>query len=255
MHASAWVQAFCGDVHLGMSGNVNVTAGPIGRHACASVSVGQKGCAMVYSYSCSRGAFVGASVDGTVTHTRSNANLAFYGRPLTAKDLLLGGCVDAPPAARALYRALNSMHNSFAYSQLATHGMQLQHAAAAGAALRLPLDATYSVDDFDAMKASNAAASAAPQALPPQRDLLSITELPSSMHGAALAAPLLGGSAAEAFASAPPESDAASPRAVERRSQDGGSVSDDDRLAGLPDSSADAASEMSDELPYSLFDD
>jgi hypothetical protein len=97
---------------------VGVSVGPIGREAAASVTMGRRGYAMVYSYSCSIGAFMGISIDGTVTHTRSNANLAFYGRPLTAKDLLLGGCVEAPPAARALYNALDSMTNSFAYSEL-----------------------------------------------------------------------------------------------------------------------------------------
>lgn len=114
----AYVQAFCGDVHLGLTGNVNVTVGPVGRDASASMCMGRKGYAMVYSYSCSRGAFMGMSIDGTVTHTRANANLAFYGRPLTAKDLLLAGSVDAPPAARSLYCALDTMINSFAYSDL-----------------------------------------------------------------------------------------------------------------------------------------
>lgn len=118
------MQAFCGDVHLGLSGNVNVTVGPVGRDASASMCMGSKGYAMVYSYSCSRGAFMGMSIDGTVTHTRANANLAFYGRPLTAKDLLLGGSVDAPPAARSLYSALDTMINSFAYSELQRGGLR-----------------------------------------------------------------------------------------------------------------------------------
>lgn len=112
------MQAFCGDVHLGFGGNVNVTVGPVGREASASMCMGKRGYAMVYSYSCSRGAFCGVSVNGTVTNTRASANLAFYGRPLTAKDLLLGGSVDAPPAARSLYNALDSMINSFAYGDL-----------------------------------------------------------------------------------------------------------------------------------------
>ena len=122
--ASFRVQAFCGDVHLGLSGNVNVTVGPVGRDASASMCMGRKGYAMVYSYSCSRGAFMGMSIDGTVTHTRANANLAFYGRPLTAKDLLLGGSVDAPPAARSLYSALDTMITSFAYSELQRGGLR-----------------------------------------------------------------------------------------------------------------------------------
>ena len=87
--------------------------------------MGKQGYAMVYSYSCSRGAFCGVSINGTVTSTRASANLAFYGRPLTAKDLLLGGSVDAPPAARSLYTALDSMINSFAYGDLQRPPSQL----------------------------------------------------------------------------------------------------------------------------------
>lgn len=113
-----FLQAFCGDVHLGVGGNVNVSVGPIGREASACMCMGKRGYAMVYSYSCSRGVFCGVSVSGTVTSTRASANLAFYGRPLTAKDLLRGGGVDAPPAARSLYNALDRMINSFAYGDL-----------------------------------------------------------------------------------------------------------------------------------------
>ena len=156
------LQAFCGDVHLGVSGNVNVAVGPVGRDASAAVSVGRRGCAMAYSYSCSRGAFVGVSIDGTVTHTRSNANLAFYGRPLTARDLLLGGVVEAPPAARTLYAALDALLNSFDYSQLAGQRARLAQSAAVGAALQMPPDATFSVDEFEAVGLKGAASASAP---------------------------------------------------------------------------------------------
>lgn len=103
------VAAFCGDVHLGVTGNLAVTLGPCGRDASAGVRFGHRGCTMAYSYSCSRGAYAGVALDGSVMHTRSAANLAFYGRPLSAKDLLMGGSADAPPAARTLYTALDSM--------------------------------------------------------------------------------------------------------------------------------------------------
>ena len=248
------LQAFCGDVHLGLQGNVNVTVGPIGRDASASVNVGQRGYSCVYSYSCSRGAFLGVSVDGTVTHTRSNANLAFYGRPLTAKDLLLGGSVEPPPAARTLYAALNSMLNSFGYSQLAGRSMHLQHSAAVGAALQLPLDATYSVDDFSSVKQANAEAAAAqaaqapappPAPWEPRQPLVSIVELPNSVHGGARPAAV---GAADAAMGADmllePSAPAVSSEARSEASE-----------GGLPGSGVDGTSEMSDDLPYALFDD
>jgi Las17-binding protein actin regulator len=236
-------------VHLGVSGNVNVTVGPVGRDASASLSVGQRGYAMVYSYSCSRGAFLGMSVDGTVTHTRSNANLAFYGRPLTAKDLLLGGSVDAPPAARTLYAALDSMLNSFGYSQLAGRPMHLQHSAAVGNALQLPLDATYSVDDFSSIKQANAAAAGVGAAPSAPRSLVSIVELQSSLHGAALpAAPPALSLPDEAPAGVGPAVLPSAPLVHDEQD----SEADPD---GLPGMAMDAASEASDDVPYSLFDD
>jgi hypothetical protein len=240
------VQAFCGDVHLGVAGNVNVTVGPIGRDAMASVCVGQRGYAMAYSYSCSRGAFVGASIDGTVTHTRSNANLAFYGRPLTAKDLLLGGYVEAPPAARTLYAALDSLMNSFGYSQLPLRTQAVQHSVDTRAAM--PLDATFSVDDFAVPEkpppdaSTSVYADAAPAALPsPARPIADgVLRLPC------LRLPQRAAAAAAAEPSAPslPEIDEESPApAAPLQSRT------------LPvHLTVDAASEMSDEAPISLFD-
>jgi hypothetical protein len=231
-------------VHLGVAGNVNVSVGPIGRDASASVCVGQRGCAMVYSYSCSRGAFIGVSIDGTVTHTRSNANMAFYGRPLTAKDLLLGGTVEAPPAARTLYSALNTMLNSFEYSALAGRCMPLHHSAAAGQPMRIPLDATFSVDDFSAMKDANVTASVSQQAtLVRARDPQAND---AAMHLELQATSALGRGSL----------DASTPAHVQLAST--ATVNDervDDDVGVAPASVADGTSEMSDEVPYSLFED
>ena len=51
----------------------------------------------------------GISVEGTVMTTRDRANRGFYGRPLTAKQLLLEGAVVPPTAARPLYAALDQL--------------------------------------------------------------------------------------------------------------------------------------------------
>jgi hypothetical protein len=40
---------------------------------------------------------------------RDAVNLHFYGRPLTAKQLLLGDAVPAPAAATTLYAALDAL--------------------------------------------------------------------------------------------------------------------------------------------------
>ncbi|KAI8366780.1 uncharacterized protein BYT42DRAFT_587856 [Radiomyces spectabilis] len=98
-----------GNVTLG--GNVSVAAGPIGRNAEASGSASLKHIAAIYSYSKTRGLFAGVSLEGSVVVTRGDANEKFYGRRVTAKELL-NGTVAPPPEADALYRALNArFHN------------------------------------------------------------------------------------------------------------------------------------------------
>lgn len=56
------MQAFCGSIHCGVGGNVSVAVGPMGRQADANMRVGRSGAALCYSYSCSRGAYVGESI-------------------------------------------------------------------------------------------------------------------------------------------------------------------------------------------------
>ncbi len=51
----------------------------------------------------------GVSVEGTIITTRDQANQGFYGRALTGKQLLLGGIVSQPTAAKALYAALHEL--------------------------------------------------------------------------------------------------------------------------------------------------
>jgi hypothetical protein len=84
-----------------------VAAGPIGRNAEASGSASLKHIAAVYSYSKTRGLFAGVSLEGSVVVTRSDANEKFYGKRVTAKELM-NGTISPPPEADALYRALNA---------------------------------------------------------------------------------------------------------------------------------------------------
>ena len=51
------------------------------RNAAALWQVGMGGAAVCYSYSCSKGAFAGVSVEGSLLTTRSDVNLDFYGGP------------------------------------------------------------------------------------------------------------------------------------------------------------------------------
>jgi lipid-binding SYLF domain-containing protein len=70
-----------------LGGDIAVAAGPVGRHAEASADVFMQG--EIYSYSRSKGLFGGVSVKGTIITSDVDANLAYYGKPLTAENILL----------------------------------------------------------------------------------------------------------------------------------------------------------------------
>ena len=103
-------------IQLGV--DVGVAVGPLGRSAEADIgattseAVGGSGrsgagiaMAPIYTYSLSKGLYAGVSLDGRVVMTRPRVNEKFYGRAVTAQELL-SGQVPNPPAAQPLYDAL-----------------------------------------------------------------------------------------------------------------------------------------------------
>ncbi|KAJ2999793.1 hypothetical protein HDV02_001816 [Globomyces sp. JEL0801] len=103
LNNSEAVKAFCrGNVTLG--GNVSVAAGPTGRSTEAAGSVVNP--APIYSYSKSKGLFVGMTLEGTLILTRQKANRELYGRDISAQEIL-SGRVPCPAEADGLYRMLN----------------------------------------------------------------------------------------------------------------------------------------------------
>jgi lipid-binding SYLF domain-containing protein len=102
LNTPAAVEAFTRDGDFTLGGNLSVTAGPIGRDAEAKIGIQ----AVMYSYSRSQGLFGGLSVEGTVMATRKDDNAAYYGRPVTAKDILTGN-VAAPAGAMTLQKTLS----------------------------------------------------------------------------------------------------------------------------------------------------
>ncbi|KAM3284866.1 hypothetical protein P3S67_023665 [Capsicum chacoense] len=104
------VKTFGGDAHLSVGAGVSAAAGIIGRTAEADLRAGTGGYAACYTYSCSKGAFVGCSLQGSVVTTRTRENSRFYGsQSLKASEILLGS-LPRPPAAAALYRALADLY-------------------------------------------------------------------------------------------------------------------------------------------------
>ena len=101
LNNDAAVRAFSrgGNVTIGV--DLSAAAGPVGRTAAGAVTP----TAAVYTYSRSKGLFVGVSLEGAVIGTQRQSNFNYYGRPVRA-DSILSGVTKAPPGAAPLRRAL-----------------------------------------------------------------------------------------------------------------------------------------------------
>ncbi|XP_058080180.1 uncharacterized protein LOC131228509 [Magnolia sinica] len=109
LHDSKAVKAFTSRMHFSLGAGLSAAAGPVGRVLEADLRAGIKGSGMCYTYSCSKGAFIGVSLESNFVATRMDTNLRFYGDPyLTTADILLG-TVDRPKAAEPLYSALRDL--------------------------------------------------------------------------------------------------------------------------------------------------
>lgn len=102
LNTPAAVDAFAKQANVTLGGNLSVAAGPVGRAAEAGVSLQ----AAIYTYSRSQGLFAGISLEGSVIGTRDETNAAYYGRSVTAGDILRGS-VQPPAGARNLLAALS----------------------------------------------------------------------------------------------------------------------------------------------------
>src|SRR2546428_19082 len=95
------VRAFSRGGNVTVGADVSAAAGPVGRSAEADVTPK----AAVYTYSKSKGLFVGVSLEGAVLGTRKEANARYYRRPVGASDILHGR-VAAPAGSARLRNAL-----------------------------------------------------------------------------------------------------------------------------------------------------
>lgn len=110
LRTSDAVKTFGGNVHLSFGAGLSAAIGIVGRAAEADVRAGDGGVAACYTYSCSKGAFVGCSLEGSIVTTRTRENSRFYGsQSISSTDILLGS-LPRPPAAGILYRALADLY-------------------------------------------------------------------------------------------------------------------------------------------------
>lgn len=86
-----------------LGGNISAAVGTIGRSAEASSTV--KNYSAIISYGKSKGAYIGASVEGAVIQQNDEANSAVYGKDIKSEDILTGK-VEKPAFANILYDIL-----------------------------------------------------------------------------------------------------------------------------------------------------
>lgn len=92
-----------GKLTLGV--DATIAAGDFGRHIEASTDERAK--AEIYSYSRSRGLFIGVSLEGGVLQIDDKLNSAYYNRPgLGAKEIFSGKAENVPVEAEKLRRAV-----------------------------------------------------------------------------------------------------------------------------------------------------
>jgi len=101
LNSDAAVQAFSrgGNVTIGV--DLSAAAGPVGRTAAGAVMPR----AAVYTYSRSKGLFVGVSLEGAVIGTQRQSNFNYYEK-LVRADSILSGVTKPPAGDAALRRAL-----------------------------------------------------------------------------------------------------------------------------------------------------
>jgi len=84
------VRAFASIGQLKLGVDASIAAGPIGRDTSIGLSVGDKGHSTMSSYSMAKGAYVGLSFEGQIIAVRNDCNEKYYGKKVTALDILDG---------------------------------------------------------------------------------------------------------------------------------------------------------------------
>lgn len=96
------------DGKLTLGADASVAAGPVGRYTSASTDIRLR--SEVYSYSRTRGLFLGVAVDGASLGIDESANAAFYATPgVSAEAIFAADGVTAPVEARRFIATLTRL--------------------------------------------------------------------------------------------------------------------------------------------------
>lgn len=94
--------------HIKVGADVSAAAGPVGRSG--SADAGYK--AGILTYSSSKGAFIGASLNGAEIQQNHRATTDWYGNDVPFKDILTGGVKIPNEQARAFVEAVQNAKQS-----------------------------------------------------------------------------------------------------------------------------------------------
>ncbi len=87
-----------------LGADASAAAGPVGRTAEADTDAYMR--AEILTYSRSRGAFAGVSLEGATLHPDNGGNAALYGHGVSAQDIVFKGTVQPPQAASEMISVL-----------------------------------------------------------------------------------------------------------------------------------------------------
>jgi SH3 domain-containing YSC84-like protein 1 len=90
--------------HIKVGADVSAAAGPIGRSA--SADAGYK--AGILTYSSSKGAFIGASLNGAELQQDNKSTVDWYGKQVPFSDILKGNVQSSNPDAQAFVNAVQN---------------------------------------------------------------------------------------------------------------------------------------------------
>lgn len=96
-----------------------VAVGPVGRTSELSTDFFLR--SMILSYSKSHGLFAGAALNGAVIFPDNGANNSYYGKKVTAEDVLLNGSVPVKPSTKDLNDLLDQYALQWEKRQMSKH--------------------------------------------------------------------------------------------------------------------------------------
>jgi lipid-binding SYLF domain-containing protein len=128
------MDSMCGDAGVRIGGQLNLTLGPFGRNYEGGIGISNKGAVGTFSVAFSKGAFIGASIEGATLGPRTAVNNSFYGKSTTPESVINGGVTIPsfhPSLIQNVYEKLTKLAEGQSYTPTAAEAQTKEKAAAA----------------------------------------------------------------------------------------------------------------------------